>query len=462
MRKLRRCLHTKTPLKTPLYDLKIQQFLQGRIWIEEELPFLQDIIRYHKTQRWIIKNSGIQQKQCMRCHSKRLHEFWCKQCEGHCAYCLNCLKMGRVSNCTNLIRWCGPTYKNYIAESCMTWKGTLTDSQQRVVKECTAHEKDHLIHAVTGAGKTEMLFPIIEDALKKGKRVCIATPRTDVVLELMPRIQQAFSTIPVQAFYGGSGFSLMYSPLIIATTHQLLRFQQAFDLILVDEADAFPYTYDEALQFAVKKALKDTGRTILVTATPTKNERQKYEKQQTYSFLSRRFHGFDLPVPRFVALFSYKKSFRKNHIPKRLSDWVESCITKQQPFLLFFPTIELMESAAPLFQQLHENLHAVHASDDHRKERVQALRKGDVPGLLTTTILERGITIENLQVAVLGADETIFNASALIQISGRAGRSKEYPTGDVCFFHAGITRQMDLARNEIIRLNREEVIKQLE
>lgn len=83
------------------------------------------------------------------------------------------------------------------------------------------------------------------------------------------------------------------------------------------------------------------------------------------------------------------------------------------------------------------------------------LRQEEVPGLLTTTILERGITIKNIQVAVVGAESKIFTSSALIQISGRVGRNAQFPKGDIVFFHHGITAEMDEARNEIIRLNKE-------
>lgn len=48
-----------------------------------------------------------------------------------------------------------------------------------------------------------MLFYGIEEALQKEKE-CIATPRTDVVLELVPRLQEVFPSINVAALYGGS------------------------------------------------------------------------------------------------------------------------------------------------------------------------------------------------------------------------------------------------------------------
>ncbi len=46
------------------------------------------------------------------------------------------------------------------------------------------------------------------------------------------------------------------SPLVIATTHQLLKFYQAFDLLIVDEVDAFPYVDNPVLYHAVEQAVK--------------------------------------------------------------------------------------------------------------------------------------------------------------------------------------------------------------
>ena len=112
-----------------------------------------------------------------------------------------------------------------------------------------------------------------------------------------------------------------------------------------------------------------------------------------------------------------------------------------------------MEEAEPLFQQLDPRIKAVYAAHPDRKEHVQALRDKQLPGLLTTTILERGITIPNVQVAVIGAEQQTFNKGALIQIGGRVGRSSEYPDGDFVLFHHGISYAMDDAKTEIIRLN---------
>ncbi|MBQ0140791.1 MAG: DEAD/DEAH box helicase [Kurthia sp.] len=447
-----RIRHLPSKIPFPLVDPQLQSFLSGRIWLEDHLPFLNQTIQYHIKYKLIERQSGIQQKRCRRCHSQHLYPFFCSKCQGPCSYCLDCFNMGRISNCSQLVQWTGPKIKQS-EQPKMTWNGQLTPAQQRVVNECLAMSTDYLIHAVTGAGKTEMLFPLIESSLQQGKRVCLATPRTDVVLELLPRLQQAFQKTEVQAFYGGSGHPKQYAPLVLATTHQLLRFEHTFDLILVDEADAFPYSYDKKLQYAVQKAKNEKARTIIVTATPTKKQRQLYLHNKSYSFLARRFHGADLPTPQYESLWSYERKLRKGKLPKKLAQWIQQCLQQKKPFLLFFPTIELMHIALPLIQAYDASIQAVHAKEELRKPYVQQLRDGQVSGLLTTTILERGITIANLQVAIVGAERRIFHAHALIQISGRVGRSKEMPTGQVIFYHHGITKQMDAACDEIRRLN---------
>ncbi|MFL6561410.1 MAG: helicase-related protein, partial [Bacillus sp. (in: firmicutes)] len=89
------------------------------------------------------------------------------------------------------------------------------------------------------------------------------------------------------------------------------------------------------------------------------------------------------------------------------------------------------------------------------KEKVQKMRSKGIPLLLTTTILERGVTFPNIDVAVVGSEDAIFTESALVQIAGRAGRSKEHPDGVVTYFHYGKTEEMLKARKQIVSMNRE-------
>lgn len=364
--------------------------------------------------------------------------------------------MGRVSSCAELIVWSGdPT--TYPTTHALAWQGTLTLQQQQASDELTASTSKgipHLIHAVCGSGKTEILFEPIHKLLLAGKRVCIAAPRVDVIFELEPRLRAAFPHTAIDALYGGAKSTTASLQLILATTHQLYRFRHAFDAIFVDEADSFPYTADETLRKAVRKAAKLKAPIHFITATPSDKLLAEMKKTGHISTINRRYHGYPLPAPRYDALWNYSRHISKGKLPKKLIVWTEQRLQQNEPFLIFFHQIALMEQAEPLFKQLDIRIQAVHAAHPDRKEHVKALRANEIPGLLTTTILERGITIPNVQVAVVGAEQLIFNKGALIQIGGRVGRSVLFPTGDFVLFHHGITYAMDAAKNDINQLNK--------
>ena len=449
-----------TGYKGFLMEPSIQNFFAGRIWARVVTPFSQrKVEQYIRRGLLVVKPAIGDGPVCHRCLNEDRQQFIyfsCARCQKTCVYCRHCIQMGRMAGCTELVVWNGPLPQATRKHPLM-WKSQFTPLQAQASRELAdsiRQGKSHLIHAVCGAGKTEILFTAIHEALNRGERVCVATPRTDVVLELAPRFQEVFPETAVQALYGGAPQSLAYAPLVIATTHQLYRFEQAFDVMMVDEADAFPYTYDPSLQKAVQKAKKESAPIAFVTATPSYQLLQ-HKKNGGYSFIPSRYHGHPLPVPRYSSLWSYDKAIRKGTVPRKLKEWTMERIERNEPFLVFFPTIDLMEQAIPLFQQLDPAIEAVHAEDPDRKEKVLRLRNEQLKGLLTTTILERGITIKNVQVAVVGAESKIFTASALIQISGRVGRNRDFPAGDIVFFHHGLTIEMDAAKDEIERLNRE-------
>lgn len=446
----------------------VRDFLSGRLWLRLHTPFSTATIDHYITTGHIQTMPGIStttrwgtfsHHRCNRCgnnNQARFTTFHCAHCEGPCTYCRHCLQMGRVSTCTELISWQGDPIP-FTTDHPIAWEGQLTPQQQRASDDLLSSieaRRSHLIHAVCGSGKTEMLFQPIAHCLQAGKRVCIAAPRVDVILELEPRLRSAFPHTPLQALYGGAEPTLQAAQLILATTHQLFRFQQAFDAIFVDEADAFPYSIDETLQFAVQKAMKVTGSIHYVTATPSDRLIRQMKRHGAITTIARRYHGFPLPLPRKEALWQYEKQLKKKRLPKKLAQWTKERLTNGQPFLIFFHQIDVMERALPLFHQIDERIQAVHAAHPERKAYVQAMRDEKIPGLLTTTILERGITIPNVQVAVVGAEQPLFTKEALIQIGGRVGRSAQHPAGDFVLFHHGISYAMDEAKRELQSLNK--------
>ncbi|MDH5161272.1 DEAD/DEAH box helicase [Heyndrickxia oleronia] len=450
---------------TQPFSQELQTFLSGRKLLLTEIPFPKALIQKHLDNKFIAALPGITQNnkpQCERCGNTFPHlfaQFPCANCQTNCTYCRNCIMMGRVSTCTPLYHWIGPLPEMDLTEYALEWSGTLSPGQQTASKrviEAIHTRSELLVWAVCGAGKTEVLFEGINEALKQKQRVCIATPRTDVVLELAPRLQKVFPTIQVVALYGGSEDRNQFSPLTISTTHQLFRFNHGFDLMIVDEVDAFPYSYDHTLQWAVQKAAKNNATKIYLSATPNQTWQQEcLSGKRPYVTIPARFHRRPLPIPEFAWCGNWKKSFEKGKIPIKIEKWIKARLQANKQALIFLPNIKLMEKTAPLFQQLHPNIETVHAEDPNRKEKVERMRKKETPILLTTTILERGVTFPNIDVAIVGTEDGIFTEAALVQISGRVGRSAQYPKGTITFFHYGKTMAMNRAYSHIVQMNKE-------
>lgn len=387
---------------------------------------------------------------CQRC-GQRCRE---KLADGR-TYCATCLGLGRLTESDQLWRFSGE--RPAIAAGTVTWSGQLTPAQQvasTAVTKAVLAGHDHLLWAVTGAGKTEMLFGVVSAVLNQGGRVAWATPRVDVVLELAPRLAAAFQTTTVAARYGGAPWPASYAPLVVTTTHQLLRYYHAFDLILLDELDAFPYRGAPFLAYGVAQARR--GPVVAVSATPPADwQRRLAQHQIEVSFLPRRFHGQPLPVPQ-VLHDPMTKGI--NRLSPRVVRQLTALFVPPQRLLLFVPDIGWLAPVAKQLATAGRRVATVSAQDPERQAKVQALRRHAVDCLITTTILERGVTIPHCAVAVLGADSGLFDAAALIQMAGRAGRDKASPADPVWWIARHYSLGMIKAQHEIKRMNRRLVV----
>ncbi|MCL6616032.1 MAG: DEAD/DEAH box helicase [Anoxybacillus ayderensis] len=436
----------------------IRLYMAGKQLLKSELSFPYDE-KYVQVVESIVKTK--KGYRCVRCDNEDQQlfaSFPCARCGRICTYCRKCVMMGRCSECNPLVIWTGPISSTSFS-SPLKWSGKLSPAQQLASDEvCQAIDRNDslLVWAVCGAGKTEVLFAGINLALSHGKRVCIAAPRTDVVLELAPRLASVFPSVDMAALYGGSQDRGKLASLTVATTHQLLRYYRAFDVMIVDEVDAFPYSVDPMLSYAVERARKPTSSLIYLTATP--NEQWQYEvrngKRKAVT-IPARYHRHPLPVPTFEWCGNWQKKWRHHRLPLCVIQWLHARLSQKKQAFLFVPHIDFLQQVVPYLQQFHPLIEGVHAEDPKRKEKVLAFRRGHIPILVTTTILERGVTVPNIDVAVFGAEQPIFTESALVQIAGRVGRSAQYPTGDVRFFHFGKTKAMIAAKRHIVRMNDE-------
>ncbi|MCM3628102.1 DEAD/DEAH box helicase family protein [Paenibacillus glycanilyticus] len=405
---------------------------------------------------------------CRRCGSgeARMHRTACAACGRMCAYCSACLAMGRSRECELLVLGmpapslpAGSTSADLHKWQLSPAQAAATESALRFIEAPyqPQSQREFLLWAVTGAGKTEMIFPLVESVLLRGGRALIATPRRDVVIELDPRIRRAFPKARVVTLYGGSEQRWEEGEITLATTHQLMRFHQAFDLVIIDELDAFPYHGDPMLHYAAEKSRAPHAPKLLLSATPPAElQRRARSGQLPHARVPVRYHRHPLPVPALLRTPSAAKLLQAGKLPRALLAALNRSLTRGAQLFVFVQRISQVEPMAKLLSLLLKQpaVEGTSSQDPLRADKVSRFRKSEIRVLVTTTILERGVTIPRSDVYILDADGRLFDEASLVQMAGRAGRSGDDPNGFVYFCGRERTRSQLSAVSQIRGMNR--------
>ena len=429
--------------------MKVNPNYLGRLFTEKELTEEERQVAVKLPA--MIKEKG--KLFCQRCNSTILEE-WHLPIGAY--YCRECLLMKRVRSDQALYYF---PQEDFPKQDVLKWRGQLTPFQEKVSEgllQAVDKQEPTLVHAVTGAGKTEMIYQVVAKVIDDGGAVCLASPRIDVCLELYKRLQNDFACDI--ALLHGESEPYFRTPLVIATTHQLLKFYHAFDLLIVDEVDAFPYVDNTMLYYAVKNSVKEDGLRIFLTATSTDELDRKVRTGELKRLsLPRRFHGNPLIIPKPVWLSDFNRCLEKNQLSTKLKTYIEKQRRTGYPLLIFASEIKKGEKLKEILKEQYpnENIGFVSSVTEDRLEQVQAFRDGELTILISTTILERGVTFPCVDVFVVEANHRLFTKSSLIQIGGRVGRSMDRPTGELLFFHDGLNASIKKAIKEIKKMNKE-------
>lgn len=322
----------------------------------------------------------------------------------------------------------------------------LTDKQTEIASKVLKNYldgKNTLIYAVTGAGKTELVYEVIAHVLSQGLMVGFVIPRKDVVIELASRLKRAFPSVDTAVVYGGHT-NKIEGQLIILTSHQLYRYPDFFDLLIFDEIDAFPYVDNALLEKMFVQSVH--GHYVLMSATPSRKEIKTFQEKGTLLTLFERFHRHPLPVPK-IAIYFWGVEYI--YLIKKCHQWNK----ENKPFLVFVPIISQAKTIFQILNLFIKNGEYVHSQRENRDDLIANFKKRKISFLVTTSVLERGVTIENLQIIIFNAHHPLFTSKVLIQMSGRVGRKFNYPNGEIIFLAARKTKEMQEAIDDINRKN---------
>ena len=341
---------------------------------------------------------------CLRCGNEDPAYFY-KGSKGY--YCRKCIRFSRI-----LFEEEPESFDYELSQDCDEYRFDyeLTAEQKKASAECLAalNESDVLLYCVCGAGKTEIVIESISSYLRRGLKVAYAIARKEVVIELEKRFAKIFPHARIAAVYGGHHDDLS-GDLIVCTCHQLYRYYKSFDLLIIDEVDAFPLKGNETLMNISLSACR--GRIIFSTATVDEGLKKVLEKRsyKTVSlFLRPSYEPLSLP-----QIFYFRQPFSLlclNRIMSLTANQAIIFVSSRKDCLFYYRIFSRFYSCTYVYSDL-----------ENRKQNIEAFRSGQYRFIFSTTVLERGITIRNIDVVIMNSRK-IFDAANLVQMLGRVGR----------------------------------------
>ena len=355
-------------------------------------------------------------------------------------YCRKCIKFKRILLNEELYP------KEYpIKEESFHYdlKYALTPKQKIISDECASliDQSDVILHCVCGSGKTEIVLKTISEYLKKKKKVCYAISRREVVIDLYGRFKAIFDKAKVVMVCEGHTSDL-YGDLIVCTTHQLYRYPKTFDLLILDEVDAFPFKGDEVLNNIALNAAK--GHIIYSTATVDEKIMGFISQRESRTLsLYQRPHLKPLIEPKIIMipkLIGYW--WLLYHLNNSHGQYIIFCETKKQCLYTYY-LLRLFFKTTYVYSDLKE-----------RDENIKAFKDKKYRLIVATTVLERGITIKDVNVILVINNHYVFDKASIIQMTGRVGRNYYNPFGKAYIITNKISKEIKAACAEISYANK--------
>jgi primosomal protein N' (replication factor Y) len=266
-------------------------------------------------------------------------------------------KAGAVAEETSQI------YRNPAMKRLNNWQETvLNEEQSRAVEAiwqcdaaCREHwqESDavHLLHGVTGSGKTEVYMALMERVLASGRQVIVLIPEISLTLQTVSRFYARF----------GSQIAIMNSRLSAGERYdQYMRARRGeasimigprsalftpFDrlgLIIIDEEHENAYKSEttpkyHARDVAIARAGMAGAMVVLGSATPSviSYTRAVCGQYHLHRLTHRAKAGSVLPEVEIIDLREEFRLKNRSILSGRLREAMENCLTRGEQMMLF-------------------------------------------------------------------------------------------------------------------------------
>ena len=172
------------------------------------------------------------------------------------------------------------------ARNATTRGPSLNAEQQQAVDGIGQSLNDHqihLVHGVTGSGKTEIYLRLSESVIAAGKQVLVLVPEISLTPQLTERFRQRFNQ-PVAVLHSGlndqqrlcawHSAAIDHAKLVIGTRSAIFTNIPKLGMIIVDEEHDGSYKQQEGFRYnardlALVRAQKENIPVVLGSATPS-------------------------------------------------------------------------------------------------------------------------------------------------------------------------------------------------
>ena len=229
----------------------------------------------------------------------------------------------------------------------------LTPEQQRVAGEIRSTHGVHLLHGVTGSGKTEIYMNLIGEVLARGGDVLMLVPEIALTSQLIDRMERVFGS-RVEAYHSRltprrrteTYLRLLHGEggqLVIGARSALFLPLHHLQLVVVDEEHDSSYKQSDTApryqgrDVAIMLASLYGARTVLGSATPSL---ESYANAQWgkygYSLLAERYGGAATPhIIISDTMRSLKRGERRTHFNQVLINSISDALSRGEQTMLF-------------------------------------------------------------------------------------------------------------------------------
>ena len=230
---------------------------------------------------------------------------------------------------------------------------SLSEEQENSFKEITQSfnksNKPVLLEGVTGSGKTEVYFEIIDKFLKEKKQILIMVPEISLTPQLETRVKKRFgmevclwhSKITKKNRQKIWHKCFVGDPVIVigARSSLFLPFTN-LGLIVVDEEHDSSYKQEDNIRYqardlAVVRAKIEKNFILLASATPSLETINNVKiKKYDQVYLSKQFSGTPLPEISIIDL-NKNKLDKDKWISQSIIDSISQCLENNEQTLIF-------------------------------------------------------------------------------------------------------------------------------